>query len=127
MRAVTFCGLSGKGYTFNGVEADDKWARTGGIAIFAANSGYGRRVIRIVEISGRVHDMRPFVALAEAERYGAQHVFIRTDENAASRRAVMADLEAGLSPVCNAVSRDVAANAHFASASPAMSALPVAA
>ena len=127
MSAVTFCGLSGKGYTFNGVAADDKRARAGGIDIFTANSGYGRRVIRIVEISGRAHDMRPFVALAEAERYGAQHVFIRADDNPGSRRAAMADLEAGLSPVCHPVSRDVAANAHFASASPAMSALPVAA
>ena len=96
---MRFCGRSGQGYTFEPVAADTGWAKTPGIAVFATMGGSGRRVIRVVELSGRDHDVRPIFALAEAERYGARDVFIRMDAYITSRRAVIADLEAGLHPV----------------------------
>lgn len=100
MKAVSFCGKSGKGYAFEARNVDAPWARSAGIAIFTSLSGYGRRVVRVVELSGREHDVRPIWMLAEAERYGASEVFVRREADAISRRAVIADLEAGLSPVC---------------------------
>lgn len=100
MRAMNFCGVSGRGYGFESVEAGSAWARQAGIAIFAAPGAFGRRVIRVVELSGRAHDVRPIWALAEAERYGASEVYVRLEDSPLARRTAMADLEAGLRPVC---------------------------
>ena len=100
MGKITFAGRSGQGYGFEGAKANAPWARKAGIAIFAAPGGYGRRVFGVVELSGRAHDIQPIWALAEAERFGATEVFIREEASGEVRQAVLADLEAGLSPVC---------------------------
>lgn len=100
MRAVSFIGRSGQGYGFKGVRADAPWARQAGVAIFAARGGYGRRIVKVVELSGKAHDIQPIWALAEAERYGATEVFVCTEHSAEARRAMREDLETGLSPAC---------------------------
>jgi hypothetical protein len=97
--SVSFRGATGKAWSFNQVEAASPWARLPGVAIFAAPDSYGWRVIKLVELSGREHDVRPLWALANAERYGADTVFIAMELTAAKRQAIIADLEAGLSPV----------------------------
>lgn len=100
MGIVKFAGRSGQGYDFEASGADAPWARRAGIAIFAAPGGYGRRVFGVVELTGRAHDIQPIWALAEAERFGATEVFVRHEAATDVRRAVLDDLEAGLSPVC---------------------------
>lgn len=100
MRTVNFCGLSGQVYAFVNVAPGSAWARRAGLAIFSTMTGYGRRVLRVVEVSGRDHDTRPIWALADAERFGASEVFVLAEPEFERRRAALGDLEQGLSPVC---------------------------
>ncbi|MEO0982987.1 MAG: hypothetical protein AAFX03_10080 [Pseudomonadota bacterium] len=97
---VSFRGARGRAIAFNRVDKDGAWAREPGVAVFAASDSYGWRVIRVVEVTGRVHDVRPFCALADAERFGAEAVFFAGETAAAARKAIVGDLEAGLNPVC---------------------------
>jgi hypothetical protein len=96
-------------YAFVSVAPGSPWARRAGLAIFAAVTGYGRRVIRVVEVSGREHDARPIWALADAERFGANEVFVLSEPELELRRAMLCDLEQGLSPVCGV---DAESGAH---------------
>ena len=101
-QAVSFCGASGTAHSFTRVAKDSPWARVPGVAIFAAPDTYGWRVIRVVELTGREHDVRPVWALADAERYGASAVFVSMQMDARDRRRTMSDIETGLSPVLHA-------------------------
>ena len=78
---VRFRGRSGKAWDFKRVPLDAPWARTAGVALFAAPDTYGW-------------------ALADAERYGARAVFLATEFDARTRRLIVNDIEAGFSPVC---------------------------
>ncbi len=106
--SVSFRGATGRAWSFKRVEAASAWARIPGIAIFAARDSFGWRIIKLVELTGREHDVRPLWALANAERYGAETVFVSMELKAGHRAAMMADLEAGLSPVLNAQEMSVA-------------------
>lgn len=99
MDRVNFRGRSGHLFSFNRMHEDSAWARRPGIALFAAPDTYGWRVIRLVEMTGRLHDVQPFWAQLDAERYGARAIFVMDENDFETRRAVMADLDAGLSPV----------------------------
>ena len=98
-QAVSFRGASGTAHSFTRVAKDSPWARVPGVAIFAAPDTFGWRVIRVVELTGREHDVRPVWALADAERYGATAVFVSMQMNARERRRMQSDIEMGLSPV----------------------------
>ena len=67
---VRFRGRSGKAWDFKRVPLDAPWARTAGVALFAAPDTYGWRIIRTIELSGKPNDVQPIWALADAERYG---------------------------------------------------------
>lgn len=97
---VSFRGKSGKAWKFQRMAADAPWARSAGIVIFAAQDACGWRVYRVMELTGRPHDIQPIWALAEAERYGATTVFVAHEFDGPQRKAMVADLEAGFSPVC---------------------------
>ena len=64
--AVSFRGQSGKAWSFQRVAADAPWARTSGVAIFAIPEAFGWRIFRVIELSGKPHDIQPIWALAEA-------------------------------------------------------------
>ncbi len=99
MDKVNFRGRSGHLYSFSREREDSAWARRAGVALFAAPDTYGWRIIRMVEMTGRLHDVQPFWAQLDAERYGARAIFVLDEASFETRRNVMADLEAGLSPV----------------------------
>lgn len=101
-QTVNFRGASGTAHAFTRTAKDAPWARVPGVAIFAAPDTYGWRVIRVVELTGREHDVRPVWALADAERYGASAVFISMQMDARDRRRMVSDIEMGLSPVVHA-------------------------
>ena len=98
--AVSFRGATGQAHSFEQVDPGSAWARHPGVALFAAPDAFGWRVIRIVELSGKPHDVQPLWALSDAERYGATAVFVDLESDAHVRRAVIADLERGMTPVC---------------------------
>lgn len=97
---VRFRGRSGKAWEFRHVAKDAPWARAPGVAIFAAPDTYGWRIIRVVELTGRPNDVQPIWALADAERYGANAVFVALEFDAAARKGMASDIEEGFSPVC---------------------------
>ena len=97
---VSFRGQSGTAHAFERVQLSHPWARQAGVAIFAAPDTYGWRVVKVVELTGKPHDVRPIWALAEAERYGARAVFVSVEMDKAARGALIADIEKGLDPVC---------------------------
>ena len=99
MDRVNFRGRSGRLVSFRCVAQDGDWAGTPGVALFAAPDTYGWRIIRMVEMTGRTHDVQPFWAQLDAARYGARAIFIHDETDFEVRRALIADLEAGLSPV----------------------------
>lgn len=101
MQQVSFRGVSGKAWSFEAVSKDSPWARRAGIAIFAAPEAIGWRPIRIMKLSGRMHNIQPIWALAEAERYGATQVFFSDAADPALRDFIASDLDAGFSPICN--------------------------
>ena len=98
-KMIVFRGATGAGHEFQQAELESPWAGQAGVAVFAAPDAYGWRVIRIVELTGREHDIRPIWAFHDAERYGANCVFIGACASKADRQAMIADLETGLSPV----------------------------
>mgnify|MGYP001245325173 FL=1 len=97
---VRFRGQSGKAWEFQRVGTDAPWARAAGVAIFAAPDTYGWRIIRVVELTGRPNDVQPIWALADAERYGANAVFLAVEFDATARKRMVNDIEEGFSPVC---------------------------
>lgn len=98
-KSITFYGGTGIGYGFEQEDPKSGWFKRPGLAIFAAPDAYGWRVIRVIELSGRDHDVRPLWALQDAESYGADTVFVSTCDDATVRRTIWADIEGGLSPV----------------------------
>lgn len=106
MKVITFYGATGIGYGFQQADTKADWFKQPGLAVFAAPDAYGWRVIRVVELSGRDHDVRPLWALHDAERYGADIVFVSNYTDAAERRIILGDIEAGLSPVLTGTGRN---------------------
>lgn len=98
---VSFRGRSGKAWTFHETPADSAWAACQGVAIFAAQDACGWRVYKVMEISGRAHEVQPIWALAEAERYGADRVFLAPEPDEGRRRMIVTDIEAGFTAVCS--------------------------
>lgn len=99
MAKVSFRGRSGRVWGFSEAGLETDWARRPGIALFAAPDTYGWRVIRMVEMTGRMNDVQPVWAQLDAARYGARAIFVHDETDFETRRAILADLEAGLSPV----------------------------
>jgi hypothetical protein len=97
--AVSFRGQSGKAWTFQRAAADSPWARAPGVVIFAIQEACGWRIFRVLELSGKPNDIQPIWALAEAERYGANAVFVSLEFDAAMRQHMVGDLEAGFQPI----------------------------
>lgn len=108
MREMKFRGQSGKAYGFVRMAPNAPWAREAGVALFAAQGTFGWRVVKLTALRGRLHDVQPIWAFADAERYGARAVFVLRESDPAARVAAIADLEAGLSPVCQTEARDLA-------------------
>jgi len=102
---ITFCGTSGHEYDFIQTPADSNWVHHAGVAVFAARDAYGWRVIKIAELSGRDHDVRPIWAFHDAQRFGADTVFISEKVPANVRRDMIDDMEAGLDPVMSSGSQ----------------------
>ena len=107
MREMKFRGQSGQAYRFVRMAPNAPWAREAGVALFAAQGPFGWRVVRLAALRGRLHDVQPIWAFADAERYGASAIFVLQESDPAVRASVMADLEAGLSPVCASDTADV--------------------
>ena len=108
MREVKFRGRSGKAYSFIRMAPNAPWAREAGVALFAAHGPFGWRVVRLTPLRGRLHDVQPIWAWADAERYGARTVFIMRATDPDDRLAALADLEAGLNPVLEHAHKDLA-------------------
>ena len=100
MRVMRFTGQSGREYEFVRLAANGPWARAAGVALFAAQGPYGWRVVRLAALRGRLHDVQPIWAFADAERYGARAIFVMQESDPQARVNAIRDLEAGLSPVC---------------------------
>ena len=98
-RPERFRGQSGKAYEFRNADAGNAWFRGKGLALFASVDGHGWRIIRIAELRGVEDDIQPLWAQRDAERYGAETVLVLDEADAAKRRAIRNDLEAGLSPL----------------------------
>mgnify|MGYP001794770295 CR=1 FL=1 len=99
MREVKFRGRSGKAYSFVRMAPSAPWAREAGVALFAALGPFGGRVVRLASLRGRLLDVQPIWAWADAERYGARTVFVMRELDPDDRSVALADLEAGLNPV----------------------------
>ena len=108
MRTQKFRGRSGKAYGFVRMAPSAPWAREAGLALFAAQGPFGWRVVKLTSLRGRLHDVQPIWAFADAERYGARAIFVLQDGDPRSRATILADLEAGLSPVCSSETQDLA-------------------
>lgn len=100
MRAMKFRGQSGKAYGFVRMAPNAPWARAAGVALFAARGPFGWRVVKLTALRGRLHDVQPIWAFADAERYGANAIFVLQETEPQARQAALADLQAGLNPVC---------------------------
>lgn len=98
-RPVSFRGRSGKVHVFSQVMPAGDWLGKPGLAIFAAPEGYAWRVIRMCELRGTSHDIQPLWAQADAARYGGDTVLVLETACVDERKAILADLEAGLSPL----------------------------
>jgi len=97
--AVSFRGQSGKAWSFQRAAADAPWARAPGVAIFAVPEACGWRIFRVMELSGKPHDIQPIWAFAEAERYGASTVFVSLEFEGDMRKQMRGDLEAVFRPI----------------------------
>lgn len=97
---VNFCGASGASYSFRKLGVSDDWARVAGVILFAAGEGASFRVISIGDQGGVTGDIGAFWRWREARRYGATTIYTRPVADIAERRAIAADLAAGLDPVC---------------------------
>ncbi|HBH89358.1 MULTISPECIES: hypothetical protein [Ponticaulis] len=101
MPVVNFCGQSGRSVSFERVSPDSDWAAREGIAMFASHTGFGWRIIRIVELDGRPDNIQPIWAYRDAQRYGARAVFFMEHTRILDRKTTIADLREGLDPVCD--------------------------
>lgn len=99
IRPVSFRGHSGRTYVFSVVEATSDWVRMPGIALFVAPNGYTWRVIRMIALRGREDDVQPIWAQHDAACYGGDTVLVLAEPDPAARSAILADLDAGLSPL----------------------------
>lgn len=108
MREVKFRGQSGKAYSFVRMAPNAPWAREAGIALFAAQGPFGWRVVKLTTLRGRLHDVQPIWAFADAERYGAKAIFVLRESDAQLRSLVLSDLNSGLNPVLEAESEELA-------------------
>ncbi|MBK8197509.1 MAG: hypothetical protein IPK75_03995 [Acidobacteria bacterium] len=97
--AVSFRGQSGKAWSFQRAAADAAWARAPGVVIFAIPEACGWRLFRVLELTGKPHDIQPIWAYSEAERYGATAVFVSLEFDPSVRKQMVADLEAGFRPL----------------------------
>ncbi len=100
MQNISFRGQSGRAYKFQKMKSDGNWACEAGVALFAARGPFGWRVVRLSIMRGRMHDVQPIWAFADAQRYGASNVFVMPETDPLVRQFAITDLEAGLSPVC---------------------------
>lgn len=100
MSITSFRGASGKAYAFESADPDSAWAKHAGVALFAAPDAFGWRIVKMVNISGREHDVRPIWSFTDAERYGATAIFKHTCNTHEARKAILSDLSKGLTPVC---------------------------
>jgi len=100
MRTMKFRGQSGKAYGFVRMATNAPWAREAGVALFAAQGPFGWRVVKLTGLRGRLHDVQPIWAYADAQRYGAKAIFVLQEIDPQARVHAITDLEAGLSPVC---------------------------
>ena len=94
MDKVNFRGRSGKLVSFDRFGCDSAWAGRAGVALFAASGTYGWRIIRMVEMTGRMNDVQPVWAQLDAARYGARAIFVHDETDFETRRAILADLKA---------------------------------
>ncbi|MAP94516.1 MAG: hypothetical protein CMK07_06145 [Ponticaulis sp.] len=101
MKSVNFCGQSGREFKFDRISPDSNWAAQQGIALFVAHTGFGWRIIRIVELDGRTDNVQPIWAWRDAQRYGARAVFFAQCDRILDRKTSIADLRSGLDPVCD--------------------------
>jgi hypothetical protein len=98
-KSIIFYGKAGAEYGFEQVAEHSGWGHEAGVAVFAVKSAFGWRIIKLAELSGQDHDVRPIWAYHEAQRFGADTVFIHRQDQRDLRRDIIADLEAGLVPV----------------------------
>ena len=98
-KVITFYGASGIGYGFEQIDEKTAWAARTGVAVFAAPDAYGWRVIQVVDLKGRDHDVRLIWAYHDADRFGANSVFFAGSLDQAERKRMIRDLENGVSPV----------------------------
>ncbi len=96
---MKLAGASGREYAFMQVDETAPWARNAGVVVFAAPDTYGWRVISVIEVTGRLHDIRPFWAQREAERYGARAVFFASEPGRPERLETVRDLVSAFCPV----------------------------
>lgn len=99
MQEIMFRGKSGRAYQFVKMARNAPWAREAGVALFAARGPFGWRVVRLFQLRGRLHDVQPIWAFADAERYGANTVFVLRETDVDMRARISEDLQAGLDPV----------------------------
>ncbi|MEL6387879.1 MAG: hypothetical protein AAFR41_09515 [Pseudomonadota bacterium] len=98
-RPFAIRGASGKLHGFSAVHGESDWLKTPGVVLFAAPDGYGWRIIRVAQITGRPDDVQPLWAHRDAERYGADTVMVLTENDQSRQRDIIADLEVGMSAV----------------------------
>ncbi len=107
MREVKFRGQSGKAYSFVRMAVAAPWAREAGVALFAAQGPFGWRVVRLASLRGRLHDVQPIWAYADAERYGAKAIFVMRETDPEGRAMALEDLQQGLNPVLETRHQDI--------------------
>ncbi len=107
-RPFAIHGASGKLYGFSAVHGQSDWLASPGIVLFAAPEGYGWRIIRVCQVTGRNDDIQPLWAHRDAERYGADTVMHLAETDPVARSAIIADLEAGMGPVLTSRTRKAA-------------------
>lgn len=108
MREIKFRGHSGKAYSFVRMAPNAPWAREAGVALFAAQGPFGWRVVKLSTLRGRLHDVQPIWAFADAERYGAKAIFVLRESDPQLRALAISDLADGLNPVLEAERDDMA-------------------
>lgn len=98
-RPVSFRGHSGQTYVFRVAGEPEEWLQAPGVTLFAAPNGCTWRVIRMLSMRGREDDVQPIWAQHDAARYGGDTVLTLFEPDPRVRNAILADLEAGLSPL----------------------------
>ena len=107
-QVTNFCGATGRSYHFKCVSMQNAdWLNQPGLAVYTAPDG---RVIQVVEHAGRPEDLSAVWRWREARRYGAVNAYFRKSEDVLQRAQEIADLAAGLDPVCG----DLAVNENVA-------------